>query len=194
MRISFGWSVVLGFTCQVLVVGFGVVSTATSFAADPIYQTLVLKGLNVADSKHVPLTAPSLMDGMSATEQQTVVQALAAEIGMDRFMKNSAVSPFIFEIKSAEKLENASDVQRLDVLFIAYGSIERILDKKLFEDLAVPIKPTGDGPADESRELTPEELKKYQLKGGEQSAQEHQRKRAHPRPFRLQSHLPIMHR
>jgi hypothetical protein len=104
---------------------------------------------------------------MSAAEQQSVVQAQAVEIGMDRFMKNSAVSPFVFDIKSVEKLEDASDVQRIDVCFVAYGSIESILNKKLFEDLAVPIQPTNGGPTDESRELTPEELKKYQLKVGQ---------------------------
>jgi hypothetical protein len=167
MRYSFRQSPLSGFICKALVVGFGMALSVPSFATDPIYQSLVLNGVKVADSKHIPLTAPSLVDGMSAEEQQTVVQGLADEVGMDRFMKNSAVSPFVMEIKSAEKLEDASDVQRLDVWFVVYGSLDSVLDKPLFEDLAVPMKPTGDGPTDESRELTPAEMEKYHLKSGE---------------------------
>jgi hypothetical protein len=167
MGLSVRWSPVLRLACKVLVACFSLVSIATTFAADPIYQSLVSKGLKVAGSKYVSLTAPCLVDGMSAVEQQVAVQALTGEIGMERFMKDSVVSPFIFEIKSAEKLENNADVQRLDFWFVAYGSIDGVLDKKLFDDLSVPVKPSSDGLSDEARKLTPEELTKYSLNEGE---------------------------
>jgi hypothetical protein len=83
-------------------------------------------------------------------------------------MKDSAVSPFILEIQSAAKLDGTGDAQRMDVWFVAYGSIDSVIDRKLMEDLAIPNKPTGDGPADVSRELTVDELNKYQLTVGQQ--------------------------
>jgi hypothetical protein len=141
--------------------------TNPCFAEDPLFTKLVQTGIKVREGKSVPLTAPTLRDGMSADEQQAAIRALANEVGEERFLKESAVSPFVMEIKSVEKLDSGGELQRVDIWFVAYGTIDSILDKKLFADLAVPTKPAGDGPADESRELTQEELTKYQLTQGE---------------------------
>ncbi len=142
-------------------------------ADDPIYLPLVKQGLKVEDAKWIPMTAPTLPDGMKVEEQKKAIEALTEGVGMEKFLKNSPVSPYVLKMQSAEKLSSGSEAQRIDVWFAAHGDLDQIVDKKMIDDALGTQKTTNDRSEDRSRELSDEELKKANLVAGEQPDRSH---------------------
>ncbi len=66
-------------------------------ADDPIYLPLIKQGLKVEDAKWISITAPTLPDGMKAEEQRKAIEVLTEGVGMEKFLKNSPVSPYVLK-------------------------------------------------------------------------------------------------
>lgn len=132
---------------------------------NPLYLDLVSKGLMLPDGSSLPISRPTLLPQMSALDQTAALQSIAEPIGFDRFTKESNVSPFIFKVEPVKSLEDGSQVQQVDVWFIAYGSIDDVESKKLLEEIGKTQQKPSDLP-ESARELTDTETREFPQKPG----------------------------
>lgn len=95
---------------------------------------------------------PTLRDGMSAEQQQSAIRDVLGRLEESRFYSRSVVSPFVFELAPIGKLEDGGQQQRLDLWFVAYGTLADIEDRKMIDDL------TGDDVAGEADAASESEL------------------------------------
>lgn len=134
---------------------------------NPLYLELVSKGLMLSDGSSLPIPRPTLLPSMSPQDQITALESIAEQVGFDRFTKESNVSPFIFKIEPVKSLEDDSQVQQVDVWFVAYGSIDDVESKKLLEEIGKTQQKPSDLP-ESARELTEAESRDFTRQAGRQ--------------------------
>ena len=134
-----------------------------AYTSNSMVKQLVTEGLVISSNKKIPLTAPLVLDSMTSKEQEAAIAPIGEKVGLERFYKNSAVSPYVLEIETADKLDDGSQIQRVDVWFVAYGSLHAMEDKKLLNDLSSEQKKSKSGFPEGFREFTEPELLKYQM-------------------------------
>lgn len=95
-------------------------------AENPIFEQLIRQGVAVSPGETVRLPAPSLADGLTATAQRKVIEAIAGERHTwDSFTRRAVVTPFVLKISQ----DDASDQRigrRVDLWFVAYGDLRSL--------------------------------------------------------------------
>jgi len=146
--------------CSVL----GSLNSSIAVCQNPLLSELVSQGLVLsADTQAAMLPEPFLKQGMNADEQMAALKVALGEQNIDRMMKKSFVSPFEFSINEATKRTEQGTVQLINLLFVAHGKLADIENRHLFDELAIPAKRDIDGPREEARALTAEELAERNL-------------------------------
>lgn len=155
MRIILCVAAVLGWLCR----------EGRAAEDNPIYTELLEKGVVIGGAPGVRLPPPTMADGLDAAAQQ---QAIAGIAGPNRpveaLLRNSVVAPFELRIVDDKSAGETSTARRVDLWFVAYGSLERIASEGFWkETLHNESKTDSSGPASEARLLTEEELRQRQI-------------------------------
>lgn len=150
----------------------GIVVSCSSFISparceNGLLNSLISQGIRTGEGDLVvKLPEPSLRNTLSADEQRKAIEQVYGDSEIDRFLKKSVVSPFELKISSVGKMADGGQIQQLDLWFVAHGKLADIKERKLFEELAIPSKKKANGPVEEARALTDEEVKERKLKSG----------------------------
>jgi hypothetical protein len=107
------------------------------------------------EDARVLLPAPSLSDTMDAQQQEVVLRKIAGKDPMDRFLKDSIVAPLQLSRDNIKDDNGERIGHRVDLWFVAHGSLEEIRDHDLFTAMVDRDRSEGD---DSGRALTSEEL------------------------------------
>jgi hypothetical protein len=137
-------------------------------AANAVYDALVGRGVQLSPHDTIQLPKPALPDGMSQQQQrQTIESLIAGRYDWQTFSRKSIVSPFLLKI-SDEAAESGPVIRRVDLYFVAYGSLSTIggedyLQKHL--DLAATNDQNDE--AGRTKVLSSEELRKRGIVAGQ---------------------------
>ncbi len=95
--------------------------------ANPLLRQLLDKGL---------LPAPLMSEGMTAKEQQAVLEKAAGNRPLDLFTKKSLAAPFALKINSArDATGKRAGRLTLDLAFIAFGDLDRVIKEDVLNQL-----------------------------------------------------------
>ena len=96
-------------------------------AANPLLRQLLDKGL---------LPAPLMSEGMTAKEQQIVLEKAAGNRPLDLFTKKSLAAPFALKINPAtDSTGKRAGRLTLDLAFIAFGDLDRVIKEDVLNQL-----------------------------------------------------------
>ena len=94
---------------------------------NPLLQQLLDKGL---------LPAPMMKDGLTAKQQQDVLEKAAGTRPLELFVKKTAAAPFSLKINSASDGAGKRAVRlTLDLAFVAFGPLERVIKEDVLNQL-----------------------------------------------------------
>jgi hypothetical protein len=108
---------------------------ACSDAGRAVLDELIHEGVRLQSGQFVKLPPPIMPDGLDGSRQTAILRQAAGKYPLDRFLRNSIVSPFTLEIKSIHDATGSRGGQRVDFYFVAYGGREALMDEKLFDEL-----------------------------------------------------------
>lgn len=114
-------------TC--LLMHLALTSSSPTLLAELTHQGVRLHGGTV-----VRLPEPALADGVDATEQSKIVKRVAGKYPLDRFLRDAIVAPFVLDVNSVEDAGQRTG-QRVDFYFVAYASLDALLDEAALRDL-----------------------------------------------------------
>jgi len=153
-----GWKAFHLTIVSLVIIALAIVDCATVQA--DIYDDLVTRGVSLGSGQLVRLPKPLMPDGLTAKEQQAVLGKAADKHGVERFVRNSVVSPYVLEVNAVDDNGGERRGQRIDFHFVAYGTLDAITDSDLLTGLAGESEAAGpDAPPPSARALTDEELK-----------------------------------
>ena len=133
-------------------------------ATNPVYDKLTQVGVPLHSGELIRLPQPVMPDGLDAQQQTEILKKVAGKFPFDRFVRDSAVAPFVLEINSVEDNQQQRGGQRLDFYFVAYGSREALFEEGLFSDLVgVQEGKSASSKPLTTHTLTSEELQARQL-------------------------------
>ncbi|HEY2841745.1 MAG TPA: hypothetical protein VGJ26_21475 [Pirellulales bacterium] len=125
-----------------------------------IYEDLITRGVPLGGGQVVRLPKPLMADGLTAKEQQAVLAKAADKYPLDRFVRNSVVSPYVLDVNAVGDAGGGRRGQQIDFHFVAYGTLDAVTDSELLTSLAGESEGAGpDAPPPSARTLTDEELK-----------------------------------
>ena len=96
-------------------------------------------------SREFALPAPTMRADMSAQTQAQALQRAAGKYSLDRFTRDSIVAPFVFDKETLKDNDGKRVGYRLDVWFVAQGSLETVKDRELFSGMVDADEPTDAG-------------------------------------------------
>ncbi len=106
---------------------------------------------------------------MTAEQQTAAIKSIAGDKPLDDLLKASVNGPFVMKISPIGDLPDQGHIQQIDLWFVAEGTLAKVEDKKLLDELASPKKQKKEQDIpEEARALTEAELASRQLTAGEQ--------------------------
>lgn len=133
-------------------VGFGEPHAKTN----PVYAELLEKGVTsqLAPTFRYPLPEPTMADGLSAVEQKAAMeQVIGKTYTLPDFLHNSPVAAHITRVGDLEKVGD-QPVRKVDVYFVAYGSLNGFSKKEQFGNLLNDTEKDAKGHVLTAAELT----------------------------------------
>ncbi len=92
-------------------------------AANPIYESLVEKGLELSTQETIKLPPPVLLDGMAQAQRKHAIESLlAGKYDWESFTRKALVAPFLLKINDDGR-DSGHVGRRVDLYFITYGSL-----------------------------------------------------------------------
>lgn len=149
-----------------IVAWVGIVLT-TSFAASE--HPSVLHHLpNTIGDVSVSIPEPSMPDGLDQPQQASVLKTLAGKYSLDRFTKNSIVSPFTLQRATVKDANGQRVGHKVDLCFVAYGRLDAIRDEEMFFAMleSKESDEVGDGKRISDEELAQRGIKKHDAASG----------------------------
>jgi len=144
------------FVCVILV---GICGETAEGCANPVFGQLVERGVLLSTGGRVRLPEPSMPDGLDRRSQEAVIRRVAARYSLKEFLRDSWTAPFVLKMHSIADSRGKRTGQRIDLWFVAHGSLETLTDEELSPEWQETAKPkrAKDLP-NEARTLTDEEL------------------------------------
>ena len=103
---------------------------------DRIYDELTSRGVRVEDGVYVRVPRPELSDGLTAEGQKAAIgKILGSDYDYDEFVRKSTVAPVKIRIREVESGAQVP-VRGVDVYFVAYGRLDDLESKDIYERLA----------------------------------------------------------
>jgi hypothetical protein len=102
---------------------------------NPIFAKLLAKG-GVPGAGEVALPKPTLADGQDLAAQKAAIATIADENHpFEALARKSIVAPLLLKISGDDDADSATTVRRVDVWFIAHGSMGEITDDAFWKHL-----------------------------------------------------------
>jgi hypothetical protein len=127
---------------------------------NPVYRELREGGVPVGAGIKAKLPPPTMPDGLDARAQLEVIKRLAGEdYSVEDLLRKSGVAPHILRLRDVKPSDPKAPARGVDVWFVAYGSLDRLSDKKFLDRLLDANRKDG-----KARELTRADLAKRDIK------------------------------
>ena len=110
-------------------------ATAAIGQNNPMAGKLITEGVSLPSGATIRLPEPSMADGLGAKAQQTVLKQVADKYPVEQFLRNSVVAPFVLKMESLTGATGERVGQRIDLWFVAHGTLQAVRDKKLLGEL-----------------------------------------------------------
>lgn len=113
------------------------VSLSSAEPANPLFEQLRSEGVAVTAETKTPLPAPQMADGLDAAGQRAVLEKVVGKRFTVRdFTAKVGTAPQVHALhKIAVTGSDAPRALGIDVVFIAYGSLETVASRDFLEDL-----------------------------------------------------------
>lgn len=149
----------------VLWLGFVPSASADEPAVNDVLVELIERGVPIGPSARITLPSPTMPDGLDAAARQAALESIADAVRpLPRLLRESVVAPFVLKIEKEEVPGRDSPARRIDLWFIAYGSLESLKDEEFLKDMAQVAESSGSNQVpSESVFLEPEDLAKRDL-------------------------------
>lgn len=117
------------------------VAVAEAAGADPpqnaVLARLLEQGITVGSDVKIPITPPVMLDGLDAAGQKKALELIAtAQHTVERLSRDSAVSPFVFNLPKGKPVGDGMTARTVDLYFIAYGDLDVIYTPEFRDELA----------------------------------------------------------
>jgi hypothetical protein len=133
-------------------------------AQNPIYDSLVNRGVTVSPQEPIKLPKPVLADGLDAAAQRQAIESLLdGRYDWDAFTRKAVVSPILLKIADNDAASPQVG-RRVDLYFVAYGSLDKLgSENYLTDQLNFAESNRNDQDGARTKLLTNEELSKRSL-------------------------------
>jgi hypothetical protein len=133
-------------------------------AGNSVFEELVERGVELSAGDRVKVPPPSMSDDLSAEDQMRIIRKVAPRYSPSLFLRDSKTAPFVLKMESIEDSNGQRTGQRIDLWFVAHGTLETLTDEEMLDEVEAPAKPkkAGDLPS-EARSLTDDELRQRGL-------------------------------
>jgi hypothetical protein len=118
------------------------VSAALALAADPakasanpLFEELTHKGIQLLTGAQLVLPEPSMADGLDEAAQRRVIDEYGRRAGVKEFLRKSERAQYALVLKPLQREAGERPGEKIDLHFVAYGSLEQAGDQNLFERL-----------------------------------------------------------
>jgi hypothetical protein len=140
-----------------------VIRTATAQdASNELFKHLVDKGIAIPGGPTVKLPAPLANSGKKPAD---IINDAAGRYPVDLFIQRTTRAPLNVEISQIENKNGQRCAQKIDLYFVAYGSLQDVLKTDFMRDLFSPAKGKGkDGAKNQSVELSAAQLARRGIK------------------------------
>lgn len=120
-----------------------------------LFRNLLETGVLVETKRREPMPQPTLPDGLDAAAERKIVENLAADAGLDfdEFTRNSVVARFVQRLDDMQPPPSDGHLRRLDVWFVAHGTLEKIADKSFLDRFGASSNKDGGGKPIEADQL-----------------------------------------
>jgi hypothetical protein len=137
---------------------------AVAFVEDnAIFEELTTRGVQL-NGVTVRLPAPTLADGLSASEQQAALASIAdTNHPVSALVRNAVVAPLVLRMEDEPK-KGAVRPRRVDLWFVVYGDIEKLGDEDfLIKQANEEARADGQQFSQEGHILTADELRTHSI-------------------------------
>jgi hypothetical protein len=102
-------------------------------AENPIFNELLSRGVAIGPREVMQLPAPTLADGMSASQQRQVIEAIPDNSrSWEDLTHRSVVAPYILKISKGDNSQQRLG-RRVDLWFVAYGNLATLGNKEFLQ-------------------------------------------------------------
>ena len=133
---------------------------------NPVFRRLIVEGINVSGDQTESLPSPTLADDADRAAQRHIVTRAAGKYGWSRFVRDSVVAPFAVELSFVKDGDGNRIGHSIDLWFVAYGTLEKLSDDRLINDL-IQIEPARNAQDAQGNELSAKELAENGIVVGE---------------------------
>jgi hypothetical protein len=103
--------------------------------ANPLFQSLVDKGVPIPGGPTLRLPPPVMREGLAAGDEQAVLKKAAGTHPLDLFLKKTDAAPFTLAINSVDDAAGKRVAQTVDLYFVAHGDLDRIVKEDVLNQL-----------------------------------------------------------
>jgi len=149
--------------------------TSEALAQNPLLERLMREGVALGDGDVVKVPPPVMPDGLSASEQQQALAKAAGSISPAAMLERNLNAPFVLRIERVSLPSGRQTGRSIDLLFVAHGSLQTIVNRDLIGQLLGADEAKGkQDPPSQTRELAAEELAKRNitLQSGDEKLEE----------------------
>src|SRR5262249_146491 len=104
-------------------------------SANPLFGSFVDKGISVPGGPTLRLPRPAMKEGQTTGEQQAVLMKAAGARPIDLFLKKTDAAPFTLLINSVDDAAGKRIAQTVDLAFVAYGELDRVVKEDVLNQL-----------------------------------------------------------
>jgi len=145
--------------CLLALRAWSLLATVAFVEDNSIFEEFMTRGVQL-NGVTVRLPAPTLADGLSASEQQAALASIAdTNHPVSALVRNAVVAPLVLKIED-EPNKGAVRPRRVDLWFVVYGDIEKLGDEDfLIKQANEEARADGQQFSQEGHILTADELR-----------------------------------
>lgn len=133
--------------------------STTHESQNPLYRTLLEKGLVIGPDIRTPFPSPTMPDGLDGAKQKAIIANLIKDdYSYEEFTRKSIVAPYLLKLRDVNPSDPKAPARGVDVWFIASGDLKVFEDEKFLDRLLNAGKGDGKG-----QTLTKDDLAKRKI-------------------------------
>ncbi len=139
----------------------GLTLAAQAEDANPLFEELTSKGVEVGAAKPAVLAKPLMADGLDASAQRAALEAIPGRTAVQsipRMLQKSLEAPLVLTMKTRGETADAR-IQQVDLYFIVYGDIDAISNEDFLKEQAEEERKEREAERRQRGEQAPQEEK-----------------------------------
>jgi hypothetical protein len=104
--------------------------SVTAGETNPVFETLIEKGIDLPKGPDLKLPKPSLPDGLDAAAQRKVLEGIAGERPVESLLRKGVSAPVVFASGDVEASADAGGSGKfVNFWFVVYGDLKKVADE-----------------------------------------------------------------